>query len=310
MKKDVFLKLFVFILISVGFICTVIYYSSALPKSEYNRFEDWFSNTFHSKGSSSDTLEKTFPVILNGTLFIQSDGSDIEIETWDKNEVYVYVEKHGDKKRMDNYKVTFSATPQRVEIYGKNEQNLWNWGDFSVRFKIKCPKKFLPDVSTSGGDIRIRDLEGNIICHTSGGNIKINQVTGDLNANTSGGDIVVNELSGQVDIKTSGGNLKLLSIDGEIRGETSGGNIELEMKGENKGVFLRTSGGNIHANFLENTKAELDCSTSGGSVDLNTSKSSSFSGKIEDEEIRGSLNGGGKEIKLRTSGGNIKINQK
>jgi hypothetical protein len=310
MKKDVFLKLFVFILISAGFICTVIYYSNALPKSEYNRFEDWFSNTFHSKGAASDTIEKVFPVTLNGTLFIQSDGSNIEIETWDKDEVYVYIEKHGDKKRMDNYKITFSATPQRVEIYGKNEQNLWNWGDFSVLFKIKCPKKFLPDVSTSGGDIKIRDLEGNVICHTSGGNIKINQVIGDLSANTSGGDIIINELTGQVDIKTSGGNLKLLSIDGEIRGETSGGNIELELKGENKGVSLRTSGGNIHAYIFENTKADLDCSTSGGSIDLNTPNNFSFSGKIEDEEIRGSVNGGGKEIRLKTSGGNIKISQK
>jgi DUF4097 and DUF4098 domain-containing protein YvlB len=308
MKKDTIFKLFIFALISLGFVFVVIYYSNALPKSDYTRFEDWFSHTFNSKESSKEVIEKTFPVVPNGILYIESDGSDIEIETWDKNEVYVYIEKHGDKKRLDNYKVTFSATPQKVEIYGKNEQNFWNWGNFSVHFKIKVPKKFLPDISTSGGDIKIRDLEGDILCHTSGGNIKINRTIGQLKAKTSGGDIVLNELTGPIDINTSGGNLKLYYINGEINGETSGGNIELEMVGENKGVSLRTSGGNIHVFLPENTKAYLDCSTSGGGVNLNVP--GGFSGNIEDEDIRGSLNGGGKEIRLRTSGGNIKISSK
>jgi hypothetical protein len=310
MKKNLYVKLSLFFIICGSFVVFLIFYANALPKNGSDDFRGWFHFNFkhHSRYSPTDTIAKSFSVVQGGVLYIDADGANIDVDTWDNNEVRVFIEKSGDEERIQNYKVTFSATPNRVEVYAKNERNIWNWDNFTVNITVKVPRNFHPELYTSGGNISIYNLDGNIGCRTSGGDIKTENTKGIIKANTSGGEIKIYQALGNINIETSGGNLKLKSIDGMVFGSTSGGDIEMELTGENKGVILKTSGGNIKTYIPANTKANLDCSTSGGSVKLKVP--GGFSGSMEDSEINGTLNGGGNEFKLRTSGGNITITTK
>jgi hypothetical protein len=292
MKKNLLIKLTSFVIISVGFIFIVIYYSNALPKSHGYKYDSEDHNYCNSKAeynsfNHEDIIEKTFPVNLNGMLYIKSDVASIKIETWDKNEVNVIVEKKGDEDRMNQYKVSFSNTPDRIEIYCDRETEIWNWGDFSVTIKIKIPKNFNNDINNSAGDIRVYDCNGNIKIRTSAGNI------------------VLKEIKGEVDIESSAGNIDMKSIAGMVKASTSAGNIELSLAEENNGVDIETSAGNIHVHVLDNTKANLHCSASLGNVSL--SVKNGFSGEIDHNDVDGTLNGGGKSIKLHTSIGNVSI---
>jgi hypothetical protein len=66
---------------------------------------------------------------------------------------------------------------------------------------------------------------------------------------------------------------------------------------------LTTSGGSVTAYLANDIAVDLDASTSGGRV------KSDFMvvGKIKKTSIKGTINGGGPDLKLKTSGGSVRI---
>ena len=94
----------------------------------------------------------------------------------------------------------------------------------------------------------------------------------------------------------------------KINAETSGGDINLEYEGENKGIDLSTSGGDIDINLPKDFKASMELSTSGGDVScsLNMSNVKKSSGS----RLIGDLNGGGEKLYAHTSGGDITVTGK
>jgi hypothetical protein len=311
MKKYAIVKLSVFSIISIAFAFYLIYYSNALANGNISS-DRCFNcpDLFHSIGHNNfqnpaDSLVKNFAVDAKGSLYVNVPGADLEIKTWDKNEVKVVVLRKGSEEQLNNYNISFKATQDKVEITANNKKTFWNWGNFSIRFIIMMPKQFYPDLNTSGGDIFVDDIVSDAKIKTSGGDIKVNNSTSNINAHTSGGDINISNNNGDVNIGTSGGDVEIDNVSGKVDAETSGGNITLKLNGENKGIYLHTSGGDIKLNIPQDSKAELDCSTSGGDVSLNGN--STFQGKMKEHSLNGTINGGGPMIKAKTSGGDIVI---
>ncbi len=153
---------------------------------------------------------------------------------------------------------------------------------------------------TSGGDIDLSHGQGNLFLSTSGGDIVIANTEGKINAHTSGGDIEVNYNSGDVMVSTSGGDIKLYSIQGkQVSGRTSGGDIDAEdITAE---LNVQTSGGDLN---IEDTRGTVKASTSGGDIDI-----SNIFGAADVITSGGSIVGGGLygKINARTSGGDIEI---
>jgi len=161
------------------------------------------------------------------------------------------------------------------------------------------------DGETSGGLIEVEDCRGPIHIETSGGHIKVTRGQGSLNAHTSGGRIEVRNFSGDTEVRTSGGDLDLEKVSGKLVGKTSGGAIRASIPGPVSGdVKLETTAGNIDLLVPANAGLEIDATTSVGEV------VSSLPIQVSDvhrEHLRGTLNGGGKSVRLGTSAGNITI---
>jgi len=247
------------------------------------------------------------------------------VEAWDKNQVSVVVEMSGDEQQLKRFRVEFDSNDSTVSVIGKQRGRFfpWHWQSSDIVFRIKVPSNFRPKINTSGGDINVTGVEGNVWCETSGGTVKLSSIVGDVHGETSGGDVNIRNIRGDVQghtsggdvrvdsilgavkVTTSGGEIVLLRVDGKIFGETSGGNIEARLLGENKGVHLETSGGNVSVYLRKDIAANLRASTSGGSVKCDLPVM--VLGKIREDELHGKLNGGGDLIELSTSGGNINI---
>jgi len=195
------------------------------------------------------------------------------------------------------------------------------------------------NLRTSGGDISVGKTSSHARLHTSGGSIEIDEVGGNLDASTSGGDIEVDRVDGYCILSTSGGNIEIEFARDNVRASTSGGDIYLSTV--YGAVYAHTSGGDIEMrkeivkSIKDNT---IDLSTSGGDVFLSLPdniKADVFAqitvyNKWDDSEIRsdfpldiskekrgskliitgqGRINGGGEDIVLKTSGGDIKIDR-
>ena len=342
MKKSVIIKMSFFSIISIAFVVYLFFYSNALAKEKNGKALGFGKEFFLSKisflenidfnnespATQRDSIVRSFTVNSKGTLNVDVSIGDVELKTWDKNEVNVVVQRKGTESALENYKVSFESTTNKVTIKSENQKNFWSFGrNLSITFTIFVPKQFYPDIKTSGGDISIKDLfsdsklrtsggdivilnsTGNCEVKTSGGDLKISSNKGNINAITSGGDITFKNIIGNVNAKTSGGDIDLKEIEGFVEASTSGGDIEVEILGENRGVSLSSSGGDIEISFTGEIKADLDCKTTGGEVSLNNNNAK-FEGTIKSSSIVGKLNGGGPLIKAKTSGGDIEIKYK
>jgi len=233
--------------------------------------------------------EKSFNILPGKDLHVELSSGDVKVTYWEKNEVNVKI--FGNENAMEKMDFTMDATEDFVKITGKKKSSISSWfSNVSVEVEIKVPAQFNLDISTAGGDI------------------KCGGITGNASLSTSGGDIWADKFSGVLDASTSGGDVFMFCKDAMINGETSGGDIKLEYEGENKGVELSTSGGDIDIKVEQNFKASMELSTSGG--DVSCSLTMSNVKKTSSSRLVADLNGGGEKLSAHTSGGDISVTEK
>lgn len=288
-------------------------------------------------GSAEKTVKKKFDVGQGGTLFIDSDMGSVNIRTAPASQVEAEIRielKTGGESELNRLlnelDLDSDQSGNDVTItLQKKDKDGWpgnKYNGLSITFDVTVPEKYNVDLKTDGGGISVDDLQGTVDVSTSGGSLNMGNIEGPVNGRTSGGSITVENCKGNVDVRTSGGNLKLGKIAGAVIGHTSGGSIHVE---EVKGTIeAKTSGGSIHASITEQPKAACSLSTSGGNVtaclaegigmhvDAKTSAgniSTDFPVKVEKklsgQSLNAEINGGGPLLKLRTSGGSIRVNK-
>lgn len=254
------------------------------------------------------------------------------------------------KEVYASHKVDISQVGNDVVVKAERPRSgggFFGWNDIfnqlKVEYTISIPSEFNLNIHTSGGNIDVADLKGEarvntsggnlnlgsivgpIDAHTSGGNITVQGGTGDSNIRTSGGDLRLREFEGNLVAKTSGGNISIDRVRGSVRAETSGGDIKvMEANGP---VYAHTSGGNVSAHLSQQPNSDCTLKTSGGNVnvtlasnvavDVNARTSggsvrSDFPGDMNKQRTKlvAQVNGGGPDLLLETSGGNVDIRKK
>jgi len=277
--------------------------------------------------AAQKTFEKKFTVSPGGILTVGTDVGSVKVIGNSSNEVSVSAVIKGHEKDVERFEVSASQSGDRIEVTGKLPKGggswFWNSTDLDVEFTVSVPREFSLRMNTSGGNIAVSDLKGEVRGETSGGNIEINGIegsvdletsggnmraekcTGKIHLETSGGNIAITTITGELDVSTSGGNVKVSDVEGQVRAETSGGDVVVKMKGTNKGVYAETSGGSIDIVVPKSIAANIDAATSGGEVRCDLPVT--LSGRISEDSVKGTLNGGGNVIHAHTSGGDVRI---
>ncbi len=280
-------------------------------------------------------VEQTFPVTPGGTLRVQTMGGDIRVSTADVAEVKVSARqtfRTDSEKEADEilaamtFRIVKEGDDVVAEARSERKGGWFGQNQVTVDFTVTVPRQFNAELATSGGDIGVGDLTGTVKARTSGGDLEFARIAGDLEGRTSGGDITLAEGTARAVLSTSGGDIQITRAGGPTKVSTSGGDIRIDAAAELLGAS--TSGGNIVARLTEAPKRDLELSTSGGDVRLTLPKSAAFaldagtsggrvdasgltltlaSGGMGKSKLAGTVNGGGPKLRLRTSGGNIRI---
>jgi hypothetical protein len=159
------------------------------------------------------------------------------------------------------------------------------------------------ELTTSGGSIDAENCNGKIHLTTSGGSLRLVGLKGDIKATTSGGSIDGHNIDGELAAHTSGGSIDLRDLSCSLETSTSGGNIHVAIKEFGKFVKISNSGGNIDLQIPKNKG--LDLSLYGGKIKTDTLEN--FSGSMDDDEVKGKLNGGGVPVTVRAGSGRISL---
>lgn len=251
-----------------------------------------------------------------------------------------------EKEYTDASPITITTQGNTTTVRARREGHGGNWTwsgniNMDARYTIRVPKNFNLELNTGGGAIIANDLAGSVKAETSGGDLKFARVRGPLRASssgghielnscdgainvetsggkidsgngngtltarTSGGSIVVKNFGGDAKVETSGGKLTLDKVRGRLNGETSGGSINATIPGPVPGdVKLETSAGRIDVVLPSDAAINLNAETGEGTV---TSDLPIVAVRAGRDGLKGTINGGGKLLILRTGAGSIAI---
>jgi len=288
------------------------------------------------EAKTRDDLHRIFDAEAGGQLIVEAEDGNIEVKGTEKNRVVVEVlrkarakNEEAERAMLENHVVTFQQDGNRVTIIGerKNRRNFWNLinvGSLEVRYVISVPREFDVDLTTSDGNVSVDELEGVLEVKSSDGDLKLGDVSGGLSAVTSDGHIFIDKFVGDLRLRSSDGDIRVGSAGGDLVAETSDGNIEVkEIKGDLEAKTsdgdiqvtfaespegacqLRTSDGNIRVRLVEDAAVDLDARTGDGAIYSEFPMSER--GEKREGVLRGKINGGGPQIHIKTSDGDIDL---
>jgi TonB family protein len=193
------------------------------------------------------------------------------------------------------------------------------------------------ELATEGGNITVGKAGNFVAVKTGGGQIDFGEVRGSVHAQTGGGGIRVMYVSGPMDVESSGGSICLTRVSGAVRAETGSGTITAWINPEvapnsssasSAGTWssgtasavslsgasqLVSGAGDIVVFLPRNLAANIEAIVEHGgehrieadpALALQIARSSASSGPLK---AITALNGGGPLLKLKTTGGKIKL---
>ena len=261
----------------------------------------------------ADGLEYSFDVAAGGQLRIVAEGASIEINTGSGNQASIDISRGSDSESriLRDYEIDVHQDGNTIVVEADRKSLLGGlFGLFTKTLEIEVlvPERFDVSLTTSGGSIRIADLEGTVDARTSGGSLRLQSIDGPVNARTSGGSITIEECTGESHLRTSGGSIRLNDAKGTVNAQTSGGSVKAYLSEQPQGDSrLTTSGGSVTVYLASDIGVDLDARTSGGSVRTDFDVLVRGDKDHSRHRIAGPLNGGGPALYLRTSGGSIRV---
>jgi TonB family protein len=179
------------------------------------------------------------------------------------------------------------------------------------------------DLDTAGGNITVGQAASFVSVHTGGGQIDFGEVRGSVRAQTAGGGIHVMYVSGPMEVESNGGSICLTGASGAVQAATSGGSIRawinpnapagkgpLRLEGPSQ---LASGTGDIIVYLPRNLAVNIDAMVLNGTehyIEADTGLHLTMQGPtngVGPVHAVAVLNGGGAPLKLRTTGGKIRL---
>ena len=271
-------------------------------------------------------LTRELALAPGGEFELDAASGKITVQGGDRDGVRVRItSSRGDIE--ERFEFSFRESDGRALVKAEKRGSFvrrWFDGGSSLHFEVEVPRDASLILDTAGGAIRVDDIIGSVDADTSGGAISVERVFGDVRLDTSGGSITARRIDGSVLADTSGGAITIEGASGDVSADTSGGSVKVSDVGGR--VEASSSGGPVTVSFAAGNAAGGSLSTSGGSVtayvdpavgldvDLATSGGRAsvdvpvtVRGDVSRSALRGEINGGGALLKLRSSGGSVRV---
>jgi hypothetical protein len=243
---------------------------------------------------NKDNIVKTFPAKAGENLKVSIDPGNINVETWDKDEVRIEVVS---KKKFNFEELIAEKKGNTIKFHLELEDGWQN----SVLLKVNAPSNFNFDLKTTGGNINVgNDIYGNFDAETDGGNVSFKSVNGKVRVSSNGGNISGENVVGEIKLHTNGGNISLGNVkSGKTEVDTYGGNISVGTVSSD--LAAKTHGGNIN---VGDVGGNANVFTYGGHISMET-----VSGSAKMETYGGHLNlkGASGNVEAKTMGGHINL---
>jgi DUF4097 and DUF4098 domain-containing protein YvlB len=262
--------------------------------------------------------EKRYTVTGTPELRLTTFDGSIEIQAWDKPDVAIDVEKRGaTKEAVDNLEIKTSQDGNLIELEVKRPRaesfsGIGFHQSASARLIVSVPKDVNVIARSGDGSIQIERVRGRLELRTGDGSIRASEVSGDLILDTGDGSITVEGARGSLQLDTGDGGVNVSGRLTSVKLHTGDGSIvyRAEPGTEMSDNWEITTGdGGVTLYLPPGFNAELDAHTGDGAIRNDLSISSEVESDREHSRrtLRGRLGSGGKQIRVRTGDGTIRL---
>lgn len=233
-----------------------------------------------------ETFDRTFDVRPGALFALTNLNGHITVRAWDQPRIRVHALKHVESRDSD-----VARDAMKSLTLGLSQPN------GGLRIETKYPK-----------------MNNGIFDWIAGTNVNISVSyevmvprTMDLKIENTNGAIEASDVRGSHRIETTNGHIKLARCAGDVDAETTNGSIEAELTTVNagRGMRLETTNGHITASLPRTFAARINAANTNGSIE--TDLPITTVGSHDKHSLVGTVNGGGPELRLRTTNGSIHI---
>ena len=259
---------------------------------------------------------KTYKVTGKPTLDFETSDAAVDFHSCgDCHEIRIAIELVGHK--MSDYRLEEGQTGDEVHFVFKELPRIgvhFSWHMDRTRVRVETPAQLTLAAKTSDGNVTLAGLEGELGLTTGDGDVTIDHVSGDLRLKSGDGHVRISNAQGAIEARTSDGSLTVDGIFHAVALHTSDGRLDVSLRPGTKlteASSIQTSDGSVAIHVPANFAADLSVHSSDGHVDcaLPVTIDHFQSSGGEGHNWQGKLNGGGTPLSIRTSDGNVKIDQ-
>jgi DUF4097 and DUF4098 domain-containing protein YvlB len=245
-----------------------------------------FAAVAASAGTLTETVDRTFDARAGALVSVDNTNGSVTITSWDQPRIRVHAEKIVDRADdseardiMKQLHVVLAprdgGLTVRTESPRSNGMGFWDvlfghWVQAQVRYEITVPRSMSLDVSDVNGAVRVSGVTGVLKVGTTNGKIEMERCGGSIDASSTNGRVVAD----------------LVTVDAQRMSR------------------FETTNGRVTVTVPATLRAEVDAATTNGHIDSYLPVLTHSSSRTA---LRGTVNGGGPKLKIRTTNGSIDI---
>ena len=259
--------------------------------------------------------ERRFSVKGTPSVRVATFDGNIQIQSWDKPDILVEIEKRGPtRESVNELEIKSSQDGDTIDVEVVRPHK-----PFHVVGMRSSPKArlivWLParsDVKARSGDgaIDVLHVNGRIDLHTGDGSIRATDTTGELSFTTGDGAVTADEVHGRLIVDTGDGSVNVSGSLSSLRLHTGDGSIvyrALSGTEMTEDWEITTGDGAVLIYLPNNFGADLDAHTGDGTIQNDLSLTAGQTGEISRRTVRGRLGEGGRRLRIRTGDGGIRL---
>ncbi len=240
-------------------------------------------------------IDQTLTTGPEGRVSIDVMSGEVQIKSWDKNEVKVTGELDDDAEgfqfEQNNNRVVFKVHMPR-QRWGSwkddsgSELTFWVPKDSELRFEGVNTDVSVSEVdggsriNTVNGDIEASKLKRRVSLETVNGKVFSANLEGKIKLMTVNGEIDDRDSLGELEIEAVNGDIRTVSQANEVTVNNVNGDMNLTLK-DIKELEINTVNGDIGMSLQTQKRAKVYISTVGGDADIKFAKNVGASFSIE-----------------------------
>ena len=164
---------------------------------------------------------------------------------------------------------------------------------------------------TVSGNVTVMGAAKGVYCKSVSGNVKVDDVVGDAELQTVSGTIEAGSVKGSITAENTSGDVKLIDVTDAkvIKAKTLSGDVDYVGVIYSDGSYnFKSHSGVVILSVPSDAAFDLEAKTFSGSIESDFEIT--LTGKISKKELKGSVNGGGATLEVKTFSGDVHMKKK